>query len=208
LCRVLAGAAVLLVCAAPAGRGDQPATAPASIADFFRPGVVLLDTNGDGAIDFVNARIVLAEHPSAAELASAANISARLGFETSAMNLPLPRRPAGSRSGRPAGAPRDDGPSVFVGSAPLAAIGVTAASIGGGALKPGEGLVAAIGTAARPVLAVLGGDDQGLAAAAMRLAGHLPLLWDQKGPTLETVASDVTRYLTEHGVSGASAGVS
>src|SRR4029077_2376322 len=70
---------------------DPPPATYASLADFFTPGAVFQDRNGDGVIDFVDARLVVAEHPSSADLAAAADVAARLGFETSAMNLPLLR---------------------------------------------------------------------------------------------------------------------
>ena len=66
-------------------------TVPASLSAVFQPGTALQDRNGDGAIDFVNARIVLPERPDASELAAASNIAARLGFETSAMDIPMVR---------------------------------------------------------------------------------------------------------------------
>src|SRR5712671_5618731 len=83
---------VLLLIAFTAAIGR---TAPADVSatplsELFKPGVVLQDRNGDGAIDFVDARIVLPEQPTSAELATASDIAARLGFETSAMNLPVP----------------------------------------------------------------------------------------------------------------------
>src|SRR5207302_873181 len=89
-------------------------------------------------------------------------------------------------------------PAVFVGAAALAGSGTTASSLGAGALKPGEGLVAAFGVSGKPSLAVLGGDDDGLSAAAVMLAGHLPLVWEQKGPTVERIAADVKQYLESH----------
>ena len=70
-------------------RRSRDAPAAAALSDFFKPGVTFQDRNGDGAIDFVDARIVLPEQPSSAELAAASDIAARLGYETSAMNLPV-----------------------------------------------------------------------------------------------------------------------
>src|SRR6185369_8532537 len=81
---------VVVACAGALGR-SEPSAAAASLADFFKPGVVFLDTNGDGIVDSVNARLVLSNHPTAAELAAAADVAARLGFETSAMDLPIDR---------------------------------------------------------------------------------------------------------------------
>ncbi len=47
------------------------------------------DRNGDGITDYVNARIYVADQATPAELAGAANIAARLGFETLSLDLPL-----------------------------------------------------------------------------------------------------------------------
>jgi hypothetical protein len=191
------GGVALILCAGAAGRpADTSPPAAPSIADFFRPGVVLLDTNDDGAIDFVEAAIVLPEHPAAAELAAAADVGARLGFETSAMNLPVPRRPDAVR------------PAVFIGAASLAAGGTSVAAVGGSTLKPGEGLIAAFGAAGKPSLAILGGDAAGLTAAAIRLAGHLPLIWDEKGPSADSIAGDVKRYVEAHGIATPTVAVS
>jgi len=63
----LAVASVCPLSGAGQQRTDGPV--PAALSDFFKPGVVFQDRNGDGAVDFVDARIVLPEQPSAAELA-------------------------------------------------------------------------------------------------------------------------------------------
>src|SRR5262249_41227761 len=89
----MAGISVLvfLIVATAVGRTAPADTAAASLSEFFAPGIVFQDRNGDGAIDFVDARLVLAEQPSSAELAAAADVAARLGFETSAMDIPVVR---------------------------------------------------------------------------------------------------------------------
>ena len=132
-------------------------TAPAEIAalplaDFFKPGIVFQDRNGDGAIDFVDARIVLPEQPSASELATASDVAARLGYETSAMNLPVPVA-RGFQAG--------DGPTIFVGVKSLAGSGATLEAIGGAGLKAGDGAVVAFSLGGKTAVAVLGGDDPG-----------------------------------------------
>ncbi len=60
------------------GRTAPAETAPASLSELFKPGVMFQDRNGDGAIDFVDARFVLPEQPSAGELAAASDIAARV----------------------------------------------------------------------------------------------------------------------------------
>src|SRR5438309_11685736 len=79
---------LVVLLALSAGRVGRTDTAPPALGDFFKPGIVFQDRNGDGAVDFVDARIALADHPTAGELAAAADVAARLGVETSAMNLP------------------------------------------------------------------------------------------------------------------------
>jgi len=191
-------AAGFIVVAVGVGRtapGD--AVAPLPLADVFKPGIALQDRNGDGAIDFVDARIVLAEQPSSAELAAAADVAGRLGYETSAMNLPVPR----------AGDAAASGLSIFVGAKALAQAGLTADAIGVGALKAGDGAVAAFVAGGRSSVAILGGDDAGVSAAAVMFAGHLPYLWDQKGPTTDKIADDVKQFLAGKGVDLSSAAV-
>src|SRR5471030_1439453 len=84
----LALAAVCPLSGAGQPRAEAP-TIPIALSEFFKPGIVFQDRNGDGAIDFVDARIVLPEQPSSGEIAAASDVAARLGFETSAMTLPL-----------------------------------------------------------------------------------------------------------------------
>src|SRR5712691_12450462 len=108
-----------VVASGTVGRTAPVETVALSLSELFKPGVVFQDRNGDGAIDFVDARLVLSEQPSAGELAAASNIAARLGYETSAMNLPLVRlKPDATRASA-------------VGSTTASAVGsTTAAAVG------------------------------------------------------------------------------
>src|SRR5581483_3099211 len=92
------GVSLVILLAQTPGR-TEPGSSPAALSAFFDRGVVFQDRNGDGAVDFVEARFVLPEHPSASELAAAADVAARLGFETSAMDLPLDRTANGAAQG-------------------------------------------------------------------------------------------------------------
>src|SRR5262245_9709474 len=106
-------AAIVFVMWTGAVGRTQPASAPSSsFAGFFKPGIVFQDRNGDGVIDFVDARLALPENPTAAELAAAADVAARLGFETTAMNLPIAR----VERGRDAQASADGSTTIFVGA--------------------------------------------------------------------------------------------
>src|ERR671925_1499441 len=81
---------VLVIAAADTSR-TAPGDALVSLSEFFKPGVVFQDLNGDGVIDFVNAHVVLPGHPTPGEVTAGANVAARLGFETTAMDLPVVR---------------------------------------------------------------------------------------------------------------------
>ena len=201
--------AIALAAVCPlSGAGQQRTDAPlaaAALSDFFKPGVVFQDRNGDGAIDFVDARIVLPEQPSSGELAAAGDVAARLGFETSAMNLPLPVARGDVARSLQASAST---PTIFVGAKALTGSGATLDAIGGVGLKAGDGAVIAFTQAGTPAIAVLGGDENGLASAALMLAGHLPYVWDQKGPTTDKIADEVKQFLAGKGVTGASAAAS
>src|SRR5688572_17694269 len=50
---------------------------------------ILQDRNDDGVIDYVNARIYVPDEPTPYEIAAAANIAARLCFETLSLDLPI-----------------------------------------------------------------------------------------------------------------------
>ncbi|MBZ5556622.1 MAG: hypothetical protein LAO77_05035 [Acidobacteriia bacterium] len=192
---VLAAACPLSGSGQRAAEAPTTPTGPAALSDFFKPGVVFQDRNNDGVVDFVDARLVMPEHPTTGELAAAADVAARLGFETSAMNLPVARADV-ARGFQPSGT----GASIFIGVKSLAPSGVSVQSLGGGTLKAGDGFVAAFTIGRQPAVAVLGGDDDGLNAAAVSLAGHLPYVWDQKSATVDKIAADVKQWLAGKGV--------
>ena len=76
---------------APASAAAQTAQGPSDLATMFELGHLVLDTNGDSVPDLVNASLVLGDSPSVTATAAAAEIAARLGFETMAMDLPIAR---------------------------------------------------------------------------------------------------------------------
>ena len=101
------------------------------LAGMFELGSLVIDTNGDSVPDFVNATLVLGEAPTSAEIAAATEISARLGFETMAMDLPISRGPEGP------------GVAIVIGRSGLAATGRSFLGIDPTSLDDGEGAVAA-----------------------------------------------------------------
>jgi hypothetical protein len=102
----------------------------------------------------------------------------------------------------------DTGATIFVGAKSLAQANVTADAIGSSGLKAGDGVVTAFTLSGKPAVAVLGGDDDGLSAAAVMLAGHLPHVWDQKGPNTDKIADEAREFLVAKGVAVSSAAAS
>ena len=70
----------------PGSLSAQEPPDPPDLASLFDLGTLVLDTNGDSVPDFVNVALILGDDPSAAVLAAAGEVAARLGFET------MPRR--------------------------------------------------------------------------------------------------------------------
>jgi hypothetical protein len=155
---------------------------PPDLATLFELGRLVLDTNGDSVPDLVNATLVLGAAPTATETAAAAEISARLGFETMAMDLPLARGVAG-------------GMPIVVGRGGLAASGLTSAGVDPTSLDSGEGVVAVHEAAGRTWVLVLGGDDAGLMAAARLFAGVLPHTRTLSAPRLDRVREELAEAL-------------
>lgn len=168
----------------PPAQASSPVT---GLAALFAPGFLLQDRNGDGHIDYLNACLALPASPSDSEVAAAANIAARLGFETASLDLPLPR--AASLTGC-------DRPVLAIGAVAAGAGTVPAAATG---LEPGAGVVTFVDGTPAAVL-ITGGDDAGTRAAGLAVAAHLPHLWDPHGNTLGDVADAVGRVLTAAGI--------
>src|SRR5262249_61256598 len=135
-------------------------------ADSLRLGAAFRARTGHGAVYSVAGRFAWAEHPRAGELAAAADVAARLGFETSAMTLPVPRA---SDDGTRAPEASGSAATIFIGAKSLPR-GVSLDSLGASALKSGDGVVAAFTVDDKLAVALLGGDDGGLAAAAVSVA--------------------------------------
>jgi len=183
--RARARAAVVVCVVALAGAGpvgQAPAPAIGGLPAFFQSGGAWQDRNHDDVIDFVDARLMLGSAPDDDELAAAADVAARLGYETSAMNLPVVTESA-------AGTP------IAVGRSGLARAGLPLEAVGAATLAPGQGVVATLRVGERDGLAVVGADGPGTRAAADVLAGRLPHVWEPKGATLAEVADGVRQYL-------------
>ena len=158
--------ALLLLAAFSSMIAFQPP--PAShLADPFSAGWMLADTNGDGLIDFVSGKIVVPDHPTAAENAAAADIAARIGFATTGLTPPVVIRAAEDRG---------NGPRIYVGG-----------HASPHELSVDEGGVFEMGGN----LAIIGHDEGGLLAAAEAFASRAPYLWRIDGDRLAEIAGVV-----------------
>src|SRR5690606_16848177 len=168
-----------------------PAAAPAAaqtrtdLRDAYA-GALLEDRNGDGIVDFVPARILVPAAATEAELVAAANVAARLGYETSALDLGLLVRDDGGAA--------FDAPVIVIGGAPPAAAGTLAPGQGAILPLPQDGRFRAGG------VRITGYDASGLLAAASYFAGRYPNVWSVRAGTYADAAGRIARPLAGTGV--------
>jgi len=172
---------------------DTTGSASAAARDLraaFAIGYLVEDRNGDGVADFVPARIVIPSEPAEAEAAAAANVAARLGYETSAANLGLLTGPAATY----------DLPVVLIGRR---AFDDLASPADAGELAPGQGSVSWIEPDARfraGAVLIDGYDASGLLAATDYFAGRYPGVWAVDGPSIADAADRVDRFLRQRDI--------
>src|SRR3954469_16936048 len=177
---------------------------PQSLTALIAPSRLTRDTNSDGLADAVAARVIVPAAPTLADIEAATNLAARLGYETTALSLPLVLRDDHVADAASIAVP------ILVGrSNRFVQRLVDAKAIDVAALKAGQGLIAAV---ASPLgggdgLVVVGGDDEGTLNAGIELAARLPRVWGMNGITLPAVEEQATRYLRANGVNGGSAAI-
>ena len=201
----LAFATIVVTGQAPAPR--PPATPPEidSLAQVYGVGGgALADVNGDGLVDSVTARIVVPAAATAEDIEAAANIAGRLGYETTALSLPIVLSDKDVGRADPILLP------ILVGRQNALVLSLAErGAVDLKSLQPGQGLVALVPSAAagRPAIVVAGGDDAGTLAAGVELAARVPRLWNMTGMTLAGIEQQVPAYLARQGVAGTSARV-
>ena len=194
----LASLACVLVLASPSGASAQNAVdsvvPPSDVRDVFATGYILEDRNDDQVVDFVNVRIVLPATPGEAHVTAAANLVARLGYETSAMNLGLTEAGA-------SGSNRFDVPVILIGEA---AAGIDETSGGRTAsLAPGQGAISFVAEGdrfTRGGIRLTGYDATGLIAAADYASGRYPSIWGLEGDSFSDVAERISSFLEQRDV--------
>jgi hypothetical protein len=162
-----------------------PAQKDSVIENVFQLGLMVQDTNDDHIADVVCGHVIVPKVPSAAENAAAANVAARLGYETSALTLPIvvvavqPNQGCTSEK-----ASVWLGREAFPGAIPLADRELSEFQIGeGGVFQVPGGLI------------VVSNDPGGLLAAADDYAAHAPYQWSTTGEKLLGIARTVNERL-------------
>jgi len=167
-------------------------------ANVYKPGYLLQDTNGDDIIDHVKTRIIIPQSFSEAEMTSAANMGARLGYETTALDLDI----------------LDIGPErEKVYEIPVIIIsqerdflqknGVKTQEMDT-RLKPGQGEIIFIppnGTFQKGGAAVTGYDDSGLLAAAAYFSGRYPSIWGIDDENIDDLAEKFMKFFKQEKIS-------
>jgi Zinc carboxypeptidase len=160
-----------------ASRGAQNTAVDVSCDPFVD--CMLEDTNGDGIVDAIRGKIIVPDDPTAAENTAAANLAAKLGYETSGLTLPIVM----TSSEAAAHPPRF---MVYIGRAvPQDTMAQIARDFP--PLEAGEGGVLALGGG----LAVFGKDDAGLLAAADAFSSRAPYEWKAPGEKFADISKAV-----------------
>lgn len=164
----------------------QQARPETPIENVFQQGLILQDTNGDHISDAVCGHIVVPSSSSAIENTAAANLAARIGYETSAITLPI----VVSGNVEPAkGCPSEKldlwvGRGALTAPDPIVDKALQELQVGeGGVFNVSGGLV------------FIGADGEGLLAAADDYSAHAPYEWNPAGEKLEAIARTVNSRL-------------
>ncbi len=182
--RVLVILALFLPAVICLGGGRQPAPKDfrvahaENISDPFAIGWMLVDTNGDGIADAVVGKIVVPDHPSAAENAAAANFAARVGYGSTGLTLPIVITASEDHE--------IDLPHIWISKADANAMGAQIYSLAT-TLQKGQGGVFVAGVD----LTVVGADDAGLDAAADAYSARAPYQWKIPGDKFSAIPDAV-----------------
>ena len=203
--RLVVALALVLGCVPLAFRHPVRADTPGTRSVTAIVGQLIRDTNGDGLADAVAARVIVPASPTIGEVEAGTNLAARLGYETTALTLPLVVRDTDASQ------PASIAVPILVGRTNRFVQQLVAAkALDLATLKPGQGLIAAV---ASPLgggdgLVVVGGDDAGTVNAGVELAARLPRVWGMNGIALPGIEDQAVRHLRAHGVQAREAGVS
>jgi Zinc carboxypeptidase len=168
---------------------QPPATTPSLLEDAFHTGLLLRDTNGDSIADAVCAHIVVPDSPNEGENTAAANLAARLGYETSGITLPIVTTAAGGATFHAQCSP--EATSLWVGRGAVPTAQASELDVMLAQLQLGEGGIFSLGNG----LAFVGADSLGLLTATNAYAARAPYQWSLPGPKLQELAEALNAKL-------------
>ena len=189
ICVVTLASTVVAFAAGQTQANQPPAPTASLLENAFQTGLLLRDTNGDSIVDAVCAHIVVPDAPDEGENTAAANLAARLGYETSGITLPIVTTAAAGATFRAQCSPQAINLWIGRGAVPSA----QAAELDGmlAQLQLGEGGVFSLGNG----LVFLGADSLGLLTAANAYAARAPYQWSLPGPKLNELAEAINAKL-------------
>ena len=164
----------------------QQAKTETPIENAFQLNLIVQDTNGDQIADAICGHVVVPKISGAAENSAAANIAARLGYETSALTLPVV-----ITAGETAKACPGEKASIWVGKESSSASASTVVGKEVAQFGIGEGGVFTVPGG----LLVVGTDASGLLAAADAYSARAPYQWSVQGEKLQSIAQIINTRL-------------
>ena len=169
----------------------------ADLARIFLPGRAVLDADGDGFPEKPAVTIVVPDRPTSHELALAADIAARVNFESLALDLGLVRRESEVRG-------RRDLPGLILVGGRLALAREALKERGGpaaGALAAHQGLVFAFELKGQSGVACVAGSDETLLRTGRAFFLRWPYFWEIWGrearATYDALEEDLDKFLAE-----------
>ncbi|MFC1554825.1 M14 family metallopeptidase [candidate division KSB1 bacterium] len=167
------------------------------LGGIFNKGYILQDRNNDDVIDFLDLRIVLPAEPVESDVVSAANIAARLGYETTGLNFDFVAY---------------DPDFTVSASNPVILIGKnnrllekTGEDVISNSLRPGQGELIFLKEGnffKKGGLIVRGYDDTGLMGVSDYFAGRYPSIWDLKGKNYSNIRDQFEKFLEQREITG------
>jgi hypothetical protein len=161
----------------------QQAKPETSIENIFQMGLIAQDTNGDQIADAICGHVIVPKSPSAAENTAAANFAARLGYETSALTLPI----VVAATGQMAKSCPAEKANLWVGREAFPAGAAAVADHEIAQFQIGEGGVFSVTGG----LLIAGADPGGLLAAADAYSARAPYQWSVQGEKLQGIARTI-----------------
>jgi hypothetical protein len=170
-----------------------------SLSRLFLPGRAVLDLDGDGFPEKPAVTVILADKPTAGELALAADIAARANFESLAVDFGLVRRESEIGGGATPPLPILIGGNLAWAREALRQRGLDPAS-----LPANRGLVFIFTRKGQTGIACVAGSDEALLKTGRAFFLRWPYFWEiwgrETGATYESLEKDIGTFLAAAGV--------